>query len=94
MASKKSGTGTDKQCGKERMKKIKSVDALARPIVRAAGSKWVAHIQPKQTHKWQVVVLDIQRHTQFQMPFQSYLLPYFKDLSRRSGGQGYTPLNW
>jgi len=47
MGSKKSGTGTDKQCGKERMKKIKSVDALARPIVRAAGSKWGAHIQPQ-----------------------------------------------
>ena len=47
MGSKKSGTASDKQCGKDRMKKIKSVDALARPIVRAAGSKWGAHIQPQ-----------------------------------------------
>jgi hypothetical protein len=47
MGSKKSGTGADKQCGKDRMKKIKSVDALARPIVRSAGIKWGAHIQPQ-----------------------------------------------
>jgi len=47
MGSKKSGTASDKQCGKERMKKIKSPDALSRPIVRAAGSKWGAHIQPQ-----------------------------------------------
>ncbi len=47
MNSKKSGTASDKQCGKERMKKIKSADALSRPIVRAAGQKWGAHVQPQ-----------------------------------------------
>lgn len=47
MSSTTSGKRSDKQCGKERMKKIKSVNALIGPIVRSAGSKWGGHIQPQ-----------------------------------------------
>ncbi len=47
MRSKYKSTAQDEQCGKERMKKIASHDALARPMAGGAATKWAGHLLPQ-----------------------------------------------
>jgi hypothetical protein len=47
MSSRLNTSAKDKQCGKNRMKKIASKESLSRPIVKVAASRWGRFVQPQ-----------------------------------------------
>ena len=47
MSSRVNRNVKDKQCGKDRKKKLKSKESLSRPVVKSAASQWGSYIQPQ-----------------------------------------------